>query len=952
MIFVHSHILGFGRLRERKFDFRRGLNLIFAPNEAGKSTLQRFLVGLLYGQLRPDLKVQRRLDPWVEQYKPWHGSEYGGILWCRLADGRELEIHRFFGREESRIEIRTAAGEDITGQYEQQRNGEVLFGRFHFGMPKDLFESVALIRENKAAEISGYETIRDRIMNLAQSGDEELSIRASLEGIREKLDFIGSERAPTKPYRQEQDLVRSLRAEKKTADERRAQFSEWIEQRNRLAEEISALENENAKAAAAVLAARKREVAARVRALEEIDNDRLSLRAEMESLGARAEFPADRLEELNQLAGARESIARRLREIHSDKEAAVAELAAAESERKKLGAYEEFSRGPDSEKITEWFVRYLSISLQKDGLQKTAHRVRDEATRLEERLGALDPVFADAETDWQRKAREAAEDEQASAQSCTALADRVAREKSISASMRRTALNRRLAAAALICAAAAPLALRFWAGFDPFPIMYDFVIGGALAAAAVFLACLASKSAESGLKAEQTLRTLHDKLAETREKGSEKRMELNEIMRVSGFQKLDDFLGAAKQAEQDRRKLADLRARFAEKEEEANRLQQEYDELYGRLKEGLAKVGLPCSPGNLKFQIDVLRANLRRFRDLDARYESCAQRTDSLRSNEASLEEEYSANRLRIQSLLDQAGVETPEEFRAECSKRQKLLDLAEKEASRVREFERVAEGFSLPQWKEKLEELTAMPVPRFAEDESASGPETGIPEDGGGLLPYLQTREAEEREKQIKSGLSETREEYARVVERIGQAFRNVRPSFEIDEDLAVAEHRLSELELNRRALDMALETLENLSRQQQEVLAPQLNAAVEQRFLRICPQRYEEVKIDPDFQIWARESRTGELRAAEHLSRGTQDQLYFAVRFGILDLISNEEEPCPVLLDEPFAAYDRARLSQAFEVLSEEAGRRQIILFTCREDLRDLARQCEAGVINLQEE
>jgi uncharacterized protein YhaN len=56
-----------------------------------------------------------------------------------------------------------------------------------------------------------------------------------------------------------------------------------------------------------------------------------------------------------------------------------------------------------------------------------------------------------------------------------------------------------------------------------------------------------------------------------------------------------------------------------------------------------------------------------------------------------------------------------------------------------------------------------------------------------------------------------------------------------------------------------------------------------------------------------------------AEHLSRGTQDQLYFSMRFGILDLVSNEEEPCPSLLDEPFAAYDKTRFGKVFEVLAE---------------------------------
>ena len=169
------------------------------------------------------------------------------------------------------------------------------------------------------------------------------------------------------------------------------------------------------------------------------------------------------------------------------------------------------------------------------------------------------------------------------------------------------------------------------------------------------------------------------------------------------------------------------------------------------------------------------------------------------------------------------------------------------------------------------------------------------------------------------------------------------------IEEDLAQAERNLEEIAKNREALNIALQTLTDVSRQQQENLAPQLNRAVEQRFLRLCGARYEEVKIDPDFRICVRESGTGALRSAELLSQGTRDQLYFALRFGILDLVSNSAEPCPCLLDEPFAAYDRLRLEEAFKILEEESRRRQLLIFTCREDLRDLARAHSAHLVEL---
>lgn len=103
------------------------------------------------------------------------------------ADGREFEIDRKFGKEDSRIIIRSASGEDVTCAYELQRNGEVLFARSHLDLPRELFESVAMIRETQLSELGSSDTIRGRIANLAQFGDEELSVGQSLSSLQEAL---------------------------------------------------------------------------------------------------------------------------------------------------------------------------------------------------------------------------------------------------------------------------------------------------------------------------------------------------------------------------------------------------------------------------------------------------------------------------------------------------------------------------------------------------------------------------------------------------------------------------------------------------------------------------------------------------------------------------------------------------------------------------------------------
>ena len=262
-----------------------------------------------------------------------------------------------------------------------------------------------------------------------------------------------------------------------------------------------------------------------------------------------------------------------------------------------------------------------------------------------------------------------------------------------------------------------------------------------------------------------------------------------------------------------------------------------------------------------------------------------------------------------------------------------------------MREFERLRGTFTLDQWRARLEELQRLRGGSGSDGQEENGSGKKIP-----FLPYQPTvEEAEQEERRLADLLSGKREEYARLVERVRQAFHNYRTPAEIEEDLAEAERAVQRLTLNRKALTLALESIRSLARLQQEVCAPQLNRAVEERFLLICPGRYEEVKIDPDFRIQVREQGAAELRAAESLSRGTLDQLYFAVRFGVLELLANSQEPCPCLLDEPFVAYDQERMAAAFRILEVEAARRQLFLFTCREDVRAAALERGAHVVAL---
>jgi DNA repair exonuclease SbcCD ATPase subunit len=938
---LRCHVLGFGKLANFPLTFARGLNVVYAVNEGGKSTLQRFIVALLYGQLRPDVKAQRRLESWVESFKPWRAPDYGGTLWCELANGRELEIYRTFGRDDSRFEIRTTGGEDITRQYETLRNSDVVFAAAHLGLSKELFESVAVIRESETAELRHRETLRDRIANLAHSGDEKLSVRLSLVKLEEAIESVGSERAPTRPYKQALDRLQELREERDELETQRRHCRAWIQERVRLGSEIEGLEQGLKAAGRGVIDARWRDAQLRVRTLEEVDNEIRNLAGEIESLEADPEFPVHRLDDLNRLIADSDNITRRLDEIRRLKQDALFRCEQFETELRKLAAYGALQASVEPEKITEWFVNYLSLSRQRDDLQRTANRLLEEAAALMSKLDALNPVLQDDSIDWERKARQAAEEERSASQQGMVLAEMVAQGRADHARVvgkTRRAVS--LAALALLGALGAATA-----GSAAGLLTFGLSVAAALALLGAVLMAMASKSRSVARQAKQNLQNLDLGLNRLREQAQAAQREVQQAVTSSGLSTTEEFLTAARQAILDRQRLGDLEPRIHEAEQQHSQIQGEAEAVYAHLKECLAKVGLGCAPGNLKAPVDTLRANMRRHAEFQAGHRNVVQEIEALQADEEIVAARASEVASRIRAVLGEAGVATPDEFRRACENCRRLLDLRSREALRVREFERLRGTFTLDQWRARLEELQRLRGGSGSDDHEESSTVKKIP-----FLPYLPTvEEAEQEERRLADLLSGKREEYARLVERVRQAFHNYRTPAEIEEDLAEADQAVQRLTLNRKALTLALESIRSLARLQQEVCAPQLNRAVEERFLLICPGRYEEVKIDPDFRIQVREQGAVELRAAESLSRGTQDQLYFAVRFGVLELLANGQEPCPCLLDEPFVAYDQERLTAAFRILEVEAGRRQLFLFTCREDVRAAALERGAHLVAL---
>lgn len=145
--------------------------------------------------------------------------------------------------------------------------------------------------------------------------------------------------------------------------------------------------------------------------------------------------------------------------------------------------------------------------------------------------------------------------------------------------------------------------------------------------------------------------------------------------------------------------------------------------------------------------------------------------------------------------------------------------------------------------------------------------------------------------------------------------------------EEQGVPRHETApEQKENIAALNMAMENIEQIVRQMQREAGANLKNKTSSVLSDITGGKYEKVQLDESFQpgVHTRERYI----PIEQLSKGTMEQVYFALRMGAGEILAGEE-PLPVILDDVFAMYDEERLGRTLRWLSEQ--KRQVLIFTC---------------------
>ena len=132
-------------------------------------------------------------------------------------------------------------------------------------------------------------------------------------------------------------------------------------------------------------------------------------------------------------------------------------------------------------------------------------------------------------------------------------------------------------------------------------------------------------------------------------------------------------------------------------------------------------------------------------------------------------------------------------------------------------------------------------------------------------------------------------------------------------------------------------------MSKNIQNQFVPQINNQVGKLLKRITKNKYSGVRISNKLDIDILNPSSNELISINNLSTGTIDQLYFSLRFGIINSITTDS--IPLILDDCFTQYDNNRLRNILELLIDISKNRQIILFSCHSREGDILRKLKTN-------
>lgn len=179
MVIKELYIKNFGKLTERHFYLRHGIQILSGENESGKSTLHAFIRAMLFGLERGRGRAAAKDD--FTRYEPWDApGNYAGMMRFSCG-GRTFRLERSFDRYTKRASLVCEDdGEELSVE---QGDLDMLLG----GLTPGLFDSTVSVGQLQAEPGQElYDALENYAANYLETGSMEIDLAAAFRMLKEK----------------------------------------------------------------------------------------------------------------------------------------------------------------------------------------------------------------------------------------------------------------------------------------------------------------------------------------------------------------------------------------------------------------------------------------------------------------------------------------------------------------------------------------------------------------------------------------------------------------------------------------------------------------------------------------------------------------------------------------------------------------------------------------------
>lgn len=219
------HIDGFGKWQDVDFAFTDNPQVIFGSNEAGKTTLAHFITSILFGFA--DGRGKNRF----EQYKPKHGSAYGGSVTVTV-DDKDYQIHRGPGKKGGKVTVTDPDGH--TGGQEQLTK---LLGP----LDDDLYEAIYSFSAQDLAAVDSVDRdqLSSELKQIGAAGSRQWMMVS--DQLNKSADTIYRPRGRKWPLNQKLKQAQELDDQIKAAQSQSAEYESLVAKRQQTLKQLDAV---------------------------------------------------------------------------------------------------------------------------------------------------------------------------------------------------------------------------------------------------------------------------------------------------------------------------------------------------------------------------------------------------------------------------------------------------------------------------------------------------------------------------------------------------------------------------------------------------------------------------------------------------------------------------------------------------------------------------------------